>query len=48
MIVLRLGRSINYININEKIPDRVILDAILNDPSLVVNEVRLGRSIYYI
>ena len=46
--VVRLGRSIHYININENILDRVRLVVEENEKSPVVNVDRLGRSIHYI
>ena len=48
MNVVRLGRSIHYININENILDRVRLVVDQNDLSSVVNVDSLGRSIHYI
>ena len=48
MNVVRLGRSIQYININENILDRVRLVVLQNDPVPVVNDDSLGRSIHYI
>ena len=48
MKVVRLGRSIHYININKNILDRVRLVAWANDLSPVVNVDRLGRSICFI
>ena len=48
MNVVRLGRSIHYININKNILDRVRLVVSLNDHEPVVNVDRLGRSIHYI
>ena len=48
MNVVRLGRSIHYININENILDRVRLVVSLNDSLPVVNVDILGRSIHYI
>ena len=44
--VVRLGRSIHYININQNILERVRLVRLLNPP--VVSVDRLGRSIHYI
>ena len=46
--VVRLGRSIHYININQNILDRVRLVVFWNDHEPVVNVDRLGRSIHYI
>ena len=46
--VVRLGRSIHYININYNILDRVRLVVSWNDEPSVVNVDRLGRSIHYI
>ena len=48
MNVVRLGRSIHYININYNILDRVRLVVSWNDEPSVVNVDRLGRSIHYI
>ena len=44
--IVRLGRSIHYININKSILDRVRLVVFSNDSLPVVNVVRLGRSIH--
>ena len=48
MNVVRLGRSIHYININYNILDRVRLVVSQNESGPVVNVVSLGRSIHYI
>ena len=44
--VVRLGRSIHYININYNILDRVRLVVSLNEYEPVVNVDSLGRSIH--